>query len=226
MFSSRRGLGRWFWTAAAASFVVSVTPWAPIILYPFKLFTTWVHESSHALMTVLVGGRVTSIAIERDTSGLTMSLVPLGRVPQGLVASAGYLGAAVVGCLLMVSTRVERSAHSILAFIGACMLVTLAIWIRNPFGVVVVLAWSAALLLLARSRFADAVRFLLSLLAVQVALNAVYDIRVLFFIGRGQSDAATMARLFLLPAWVWATAWMVMSLGLLYGTLRVTGGRR
>jgi hypothetical protein len=45
----------------------------------------------------------------------------------------------------------------------------------------------------------SAPRFLLSLLAIQVALNSVYDIRVLFLIDRGHSDAATMARLFLLP---------------------------
>ena len=79
------------------SLVVSLTPWAQFLLYPFKLFTTWVHECGHALMTVLVGGRVTSITIEPDTSGLTQSLVPAGRVARGLVASAGYLGAAVVG---------------------------------------------------------------------------------------------------------------------------------
>ena len=48
----------------------------PTLLYPFKLFTTWVHETSHALMTVLVGGRVTAVTIGPDTSGLTHGLVP------------------------------------------------------------------------------------------------------------------------------------------------------
>jgi hypothetical protein len=72
---------------------------------------------------------------------------------------------------------------------------------------------------------ANAVRFLLSLLAIHVALNSVYDIRVLFVIDRGQSDAATMARLFLLPSWVWATAWMLMSVAMLGATLWMTRGR-
>ena len=61
----------WLWAAVAVSLVVSLTPWAQFLLYPFKLFTTWVHECGHALMTVLVGGRVTSITIDPDTSGLT-----------------------------------------------------------------------------------------------------------------------------------------------------------
>src|SRR6185436_20886045 len=103
-----------------------------------------------ALMTVLVGGRVTSITINPDTSGLTQSLVPVGHVARGLVASSGYLGAAVVGCLLMAATRVEKWARAILWSLGVFMLLTLVFWMRNPFGIGVVLAWGVALIALAR----------------------------------------------------------------------------
>jgi hypothetical protein len=223
--SSRRPTGNWWWAAVALSLVVSFTPWAQFLLYPFKLFTTWVHECGHALMTILVGGRVTSITIEPDTSGLTQSLIPAGRVARGLVASSGYLGAAIVGCLLMAATRVERWAHVILLSLGACMLFTLVLWMRHLFGVAVVLAWGVTLVALARKGTGHAPRFLLSLLAVQVALNSVYDIRVLFLIDRGQSDAATMARLFLMPSWMWGTAWMFMSVAMLGATVWMTRGR-
>ncbi len=221
----RAPVGKWFWVAVVVSLVVSLTPWAPFLLYPFRLFTTWVHECGHALMTVLVGGRVMSITIEPDASGLTKSLAPAGRVARGLVASSGYLGAAVVGSLLMAATRVEKWAHVILLGLGTFMLVTLVLWMRNLFGFGVVLAWGVALVALARGRMANALRFLLSLLAVQVALNSVYDIRVLFLIDGRQTDAATMARLFLLPSWVWATAWMLMSIAMLGATLWMTRGQ-
>lgn len=204
---------------------MSLTPWAPILLYPFKLFTTWVHECSHALAAVLVGGSVRSIVIQPDTSGLTQSLVPTNRLARGIVSSAGYLGAAVVGCVLMAATRVERWAHAILLGIGSCLLLTLVLWMRNLFGAAVVLALGVALIALARQGLAGAVRFVLGLLAVQVALNAVFDIRVLF-LADGPSDAATMARLFLLPAWVWATGWMLASLAMLGATLWLTRERR
>ncbi len=216
--------GTWLWVAVAVSLLISLTPWAPVLLYPFKLFSTWVHECGHALMTVLVGGQVTAITIEPDTSGLTKSLVPTGRVSRGLVASAGYLGAAVVGCLLMAATRVEKWAHVILLGLGVFMLLTLILWMRNSFGVGVVLAWGVVLVALARRGIGHAPRFLLSLLAIQVALNSVYDIRGLFLLNRGQSDAATMARLFLAPPWVWATAWMVMGIAMLGATLWMTRG--
>ena len=215
---------QWFWVAIAVSLIASLTPWGPTLLYPFKLFTTWVHETSHALMTLLVGGRVTAVTIDPDTSGLTHGLVPASRVARGLVASAGYLGAALVGCLLMAATRVERRARTILYGVGAFMLLTAVVWMRNVFGVVVVLVWGLALVTMARRRMANALRFLLSLLAVQVALNSVYDIRVLFLVD-GPSDAATMARLFLLPAWFWAATWMLMSVAMLGWTLWSTRGR-
>jgi hypothetical protein len=106
------------------------------------------------------------------------------------------------------------------------MLVTLVLWMRNLFGVGVVLAWSVALIALARTGIGNAPRFLLSLLAIQVALNSVYDLRVLFLLDRGQSDAATMARLFLLPSWLWATVWMLMSVAMLSATLWMTRRRK
>jgi hypothetical protein len=77
------------WLAAAVCFGVSLMPWGPQILYPFTLFTTWVHECSHATAAVLLGGRVASITIQPDTSGLTRSLMPASRLAQGIVASAG-----------------------------------------------------------------------------------------------------------------------------------------
>jgi len=212
------------WLAVALCLAVSLTPWGPLALYPFTLFTTWVHECGHAVMAVLVGGRVGAITIQPDTSGLTQSLVPAGRIAQGLVASAGYLAASLVGCLLTAATRVEKRARPILWSIGAFMLFTLVFWIRNLFGALVVLAWAAALLALVRRETGRAPRFVLSVLAVQVALNAVYNIRVLFLV-HGPSDAQTMARLFLAPAWFWASLWMAVSIAMLVWTLRRTGGR-
>ena len=206
--------------------VVSLTPWGPLALYPFTLFTTWVHECSHAMAAVLLGGSVTSVTIAADTSGLTRSLMPASRLAQGIVASAGYLGASVVGCFLLSAARVERRAKPILWTIGALMLVTLVLWIRNPFGAFVVVAWALALFLLAGKRAArGAAGFFIGVLAIQVALNAVFNIRELFLV-HGPSDAQTMARLFVAPSWFWAGLWMAISVAMLVSTLRATRGGR
>lgn len=214
-------MNKGLWLAAAVCLGVSLTPWGHLLLYPFALFSTWVHEVGHAVMVVLTGGRVAAITIEPDTSGLTHSLMPPGRMARGLVASSGYLGASIVGCLLMAAARVEKRARPILWTIGAFMLFTVVFWMRNVFGALVVLAWGSALVALARTGSGRASRFVLSVLAIQVALNAVFSIRTLFVVD-GPSDADTMARLFAAPAWVWAAAWMIASIGMLAWTLRVT----
>jgi hypothetical protein len=214
-------MDRWLWLAAAVSLALSVTPWGEVALYPFKLFTTWVHECGHAAMTVLVGGSVASIAIRSNTSGLTLSHVPAALLSQGLVASAGYLGASVVGCLLLRAARVQKWAKPILLTVGALMGVTVVLWIRNLFGIVVVAAWALFLIIVSRRATSKALRFILSLLAIQVALNAVFDIRVLFLIRGQPSDADTMARLFTLPSWFWAGVWMTVSVLLFLWTIGV-----
>lgn len=214
-------MNKGLWIAAALCLGVSLTPWGHLLLYPFTLFSTWVHECGHAVMVVLTGGSVTAITIEPDTSGLTQSLMPPGRLARGLVASSGYLGASAVGCLLIAASRVQKRARPILWTIGAFMLFTVVIWMRNVFGAVVVLAWGVALVALARKSSGRASRFLLSVLGIQVALNAVFSIRTLFLV-RGPSDADTMARLFVAPAWVWAAAWMIASVAMLLWTLRMT----
>ena len=218
---SRRIPAFWLWIAAAVSLALSLVPSARILLYPFRLFTTWIHECGHALATVLVGGHVTAVTIQADASGLTQSLVPDGRIARGFVASAGYLGAALCGCLLIAATRVERRAHLLLGGVGAFMVLTLVVWIRNPFGAAVVAIWAVVLILLARQGLGPAAQFLVGLLAIQVGLNAVYDIRVLYLVD-GRSDAVTMAHLFLLPAWVWASVWMLAAVAMLAATLWMT----
>jgi len=221
-----RADGAWFWAAVAVSLAVSLTPWGGILLYPFRLFTTWAHECGHALAAVLAAGEVRSITIAADGSGLARSTIPDGRLTQAFVASAGYLGAASVGCLLMAATRAERWARVIVWAITGCLVASAVFWVRNLFGLTMVIAWAAALVVLANRRTATAARFVLGLLAVQVALNAVFDIRVLFLGGIGPTDADAMAAVLLLPAWFWASAWMATSLAMLGGTLWLTRGAR
>ncbi len=210
------------WLAAGLCLAVSLTPWGPFLLYPFTVFTTWVHECGHAIATVLLGGSVASITIRADTSGLTRSLMPASVIAQAIVASAGYLAASIAGCALLTASRVDRRAKPILWGTGAFMLVTLVLWIRNLFGAFAVAGWAVALLWLGGKRATRGVAgFAMSVLAIEVLLNAVFDIRVLFLV-RGPSDAATMARLTGAPAWLWAAVWMGVSVCAFVSTLRAT----
>ena len=49
---------------------LSLMPGGYYAIYPFKLFTTWVHECGHALAALTAGGGEVSITLAPDTSGL------------------------------------------------------------------------------------------------------------------------------------------------------------
>lgn len=96
--------------ASIGTVILSFVPFANILTYPFLIFSTFIHESSHALAAILTLGRVDSITIAPDGSGLTYSA---GGI-RFIVASAGYLGTALFGGLLLVLSRGIRLVRPVL----------------------------------------------------------------------------------------------------------------
>src|SRR5262245_44407260 len=82
--------------AAVITFILWNIPALDVILYPLKLFTTYVHESFHAITTLLTGGSVMDFVVALDGSG---HVVRRGGW-DWLVTPAGYLGAAFFGSWL------------------------------------------------------------------------------------------------------------------------------
>jgi hypothetical protein len=85
-------------------------------------------------------------------------------------------------------------------------------------------SWSAGLLtasaLIGVARFTSIrfAHFFLTFLAVQCSLNALNAIKNLYFVSLRSScgnDAAAMASLTGLPAWIWAMLWAVLSIFIL-----------
>jgi hypothetical protein len=92
------------------------------------------------------------------------------------------------------------------------------IWTRSLFS------WSAGLLIaialfgLARLASIQFAHFFLTFLAVQCCLNALEAIKTVYFLSLGSTcsnDAASMANLTGIPAWIWAILWAVLSIGIL-----------
>ena len=76
--------------------VVSWFFWLTPALTPLKIFVVFIHEASHALATVLTGGRVVSMVVTPWESGYVQSV---GGSP--LIASAGYIGSALFGGVML-----------------------------------------------------------------------------------------------------------------------------
>jgi len=57
-------------------------PYADYLVYPIRLFVTFIHESSHAIIALLTGGSVQSLTIAVDGSGVAGRALYLDPAPD------------------------------------------------------------------------------------------------------------------------------------------------
>lgn len=218
--------------ALLGTLVLWNVPYGWVALYPFKIFATWIHESSHALMMLATGAGLDRLEIYRDTSGLAYPAYAVSAAAQAVISSAGYVGTAAFGACFLILGRTDRGGRGVLLLLSTFMALSVIIGIRNIFGVLAVTAEAVALVGLAVWGGERVCAFAVSFLAAQSCINAVLDIRVLFgatlFVnGRAhhESDADAMARVVGGPPGLWAAIWLGWSFAMFYIALRVTRPR-
>ncbi len=223
--------------ATAISIVLWFVPYAEYLVYPFRLFVTLIHESGHALVAFVTGGSVQSLTIAADGSGLVYSSSGslLGQI---FTSSAGYVGTMLFGVFLLYLIRKNVSPNKMLFGSGVFILViTIVFGVLSPvfnflslqvgfgsvaFTVFVAVLLTAALFALAKFANERTARWITGFLAVQCLLNAISDLKTVFFINAPvvgadmQNDATNMANATGIPAFLWVVVWIVISLGLLF----------
>lgn len=103
MPASSRGLF-WLLIASFLTFLLTLIPFARVISYPFQIFSTFIHETCHALSAVLTFGQVESLTVSWNGSGVTYTR---GGI-RPIIYSAGYLGTAFFGGWLLLLSRNEK----------------------------------------------------------------------------------------------------------------------
>ena len=223
--------------AAIISVLLWFIPYVEILGYPFRLFVTFIHEGSHALAAVLTGHSVQSLSVSFDTSGLTQR-EPAGLLANMFISSAGYMGSMAFGALLLFLIRKSVKSRFILAacgvLIAALTLVfgvftsafTFAAWPSIPFTLVSGGIISAGLFLVAKFATKRVATFFVSFLAVQCVLNALLDLKTVFFLSTPfaptiPNDAVNMANYTGVPAILWAALWIALALGILWWAMRL-----
>ena len=199
-------------------FVVWNIPQLSLLLMPFRLFVTLIHEIGHGLAAVLTGGHWLSLTVNADGSGVAMTS---GGV-RALILPAGYLGAALFGAVLFYVANRIPYPRIICAALGVCVIAVSILYggifsIATIFGVVVGFALFAIGL-----RGAEHLALLtLNLLAILTGLNAVLDLTSLVgFAGMSMGGLRNDALAFhqeiapLIPAPVIALVWALMAIAL------------
>jgi hypothetical protein len=208
-------------------------PYADYLLYPIRLFVTFIHEGSHALTGLLTGGSVHSLTIGADGSGAVYS-VPSGWFGAILTSSAGYLGTTAFGVMLLFLIRRAVAAKRVLlASAGFVGLMTLFFGVLSPifnifslqvgfsnllFTIVAGAVLTGGLFALGKYASIKTANFAVAFLAVQCLLNSLQDLTTLFFINAPfagseiGNDAVNMAQATGIPAFGWVIIWIGISM--------------
>ncbi len=225
-----KGISHWpLLMATAATLALWYVPYSNYILYPLRLFVTFLHESGHALAGAATGLGVRSLHVNPDGSGVTWT----GSSPfwDWLTISSGYVGTAIFGAALIQLLRFGKKieAGKVTLYILSAFLMTVTLlWAHNPldnpgkapdlFTLPVGIALSVGLFALGKFTPRKVADFAAAFLAVQCGLNALGDLRILLHLtagGFGDNDAVFMAQRYLLPSTIWALIWASLSIGIL-----------
>jgi len=223
--------------AAAISIVLWFVPFAELLTYPFRIFVTFIHEGGHAIAALLTGNSVESLSVAMNASGETYTSQG-GLWSQIFVSSAGYLGSMAFGAVLLVLIR--RSVAARLVLLGSAAIVfalTLIFGLIKPivsfnslsgipFTLVAGVLLSAGLVALARFASPRVATFFVSFLAVQCVLNALLDLKTVFFLSSPfapsvHTDALNMYNATGIPAIFWTILWIAIAFGILWFAMRL-----
>lgn len=214
-------------------------PYADYLVYPVRLFVTFIHEGGHALAAVLTGGSVQSLTVSPDTSGLVKAYSG-SSLAVLIFSSAGYLSATAFGVLLLALVRWRVSPNRVLMASGGLVaFLTVVFGFLAPvfhifsgdisFAGMAFTILSGAIIsvgLVAAGRYLDLkwANFAVGFLAVQCLLNAVFDLKNLFVISTttdAHNDAMNMAQTTGLPAFIWILIWIGISIAMISIGLRL-----
>jgi hypothetical protein len=207
--AKRLNIRRLAWLAAIA--LVSVLFWLSPVLAPFKIFVVFIHETGHALATLLTGGRVLSMVVTPWQSGYVESLGGNALI----IASAGYIGSALFGGTMLSLSGRKQWPQCIFIALAILFGVMTLCFVRNLFGWIFGLGTAAIFSLLAYKRFPFAV-YMVDILAVMSSMYAIYDLSDFLLVG-ARTDAVILASITGVPAFIWALVWSAISLLVVYG---------
>lgn len=182
------------------------------ILYPIRLFVTFLHEFGHAIGAVLTGGWVEDVQINADGSGFTRSVN--GNRP--ITIMGGYLGSALFGNILFYTgARGRKIVKPMLFLVIAAMLVTGFYWFNSVFTTGVLIIFSVVLAVIAlKTNFGSDVLMFLGLASV------IYIIQD-FNVGPTSDLKAYEEVMVFIPAQIWMYIWLAVAVLLLVYNLRL-----
>lgn len=227
-----------FWLLTLFSLVALNIPELAFLLTPVNQFVVMVHEMGHAIASLLTGGHVDWMTFVSDGAGHG-GLTKAGGFTF-ITAQAGYLGTTFFGCFLIYLSQYPKLSKYVIYFMGIAIILASIFFVAPGLlapGMFMQalgsLLWSvllgAGFIYLGNKLRPVYANLLLLFLAIQTTLNSfslawILIPHALGLSGHGTTDATTMQQITFIPAIIWASFWMTISIFALYFTLKATYG--
>ena len=213
---------------AVVTVILFNIPFGRYILYPFIILGTWFHEMSHGIAAIGLGGYFQRLELYSDGSGVAFHSGGLfmGAVGDAIVAGAGPLGPTLAGTILLFGSKNSKLSRIFLFLLGLFQVVSALIWIRSLFGVIIISIFGILAILIAIKGNEKTAILTLQFLAIQAFTSLYLSIDYLF--SRGgvvagssfSSDTAVIAKNLFFPHWFWAVVILIISILLIFTSLK------
>ena len=208
---------RTFWLHLLLA-VIALALWDTPFVKPFRVFVVWIHEMGHASMAIATGGEVEELRVRWNESGHVISRG--GIFP--LISSAGYVGSAFLGALLIYTGRWLGLQRILLGLIGGLQIgmavLYTPLWAFDfYFGVL-----CGLLLILITILFDRLSHILATWIGIVLCLYSLYDFRTDLWMQTERTDAGILARHFGIEilAYPIAFVWAAISIYVMFKAMR------
>ncbi|WP_135556301.1 M50 family metallopeptidase [Paenibacillus cymbidii] len=206
-------MGKWAKTVLYILGSALLTHWIPFSSF-FRNVDTMIHEFSHALVAMLLSGKVMAIELYRDHSGVTQA-IPTSYWSTIPIAMAGYMFASLFAWALFALYAANRQRAG-LNVITAVAALSLVFFVRNPFGVTWLCGFiilNVLMYLLPSDRVRNFYFLLIAFLSLEESVFGPLWLLYLAATSPGQAgDAALLASHSPLPAVFWAALFSLFAL--------------
>ena len=203
------------------AFAALVVSRIPVIGKFFRSTNTLIHESGHAIVTLLTSGTVVSIDLNADTSGAatTQSRYWLFRV---MIALAGYIFSSATAWFLF---YLISKAKYTWVFYTFCVfaIINLLFWVRNAYGIFWLLIFSGILGWVFYYRIPNYMYATSVFFSSLVLFESIFSAATICWISMNEpsnsGDATNLKDFTYIPAPIWGMFFLAQAIYFAYQTL-------
>lgn len=192
--------------AVALSFV-------PVISRYLSLINTFIHESGHAIMTLVTGGKNRSISLFKNGGGLAIGGTT-SSFARFLVLLSGYTSSSASGFGIFYLLLHEHVRLVFFLFVGL-IVINVVFWIRNFFGLLWILSFLGVFFLLYKyvpeTALFNVFLFFAFVINIESFKSAITILKLSFKKPNQAGDATYLQEVTRMPSGVWGMFFAVQA---------------